>query len=85
MACVRSCWIVTAGCGSLRGCEGSCLTRNGCFALAWEDVSLRACGVCVCQVIVDMPTGTVLVQTAVTDASEWLPELQAMLEAAAQL
>ena len=33
------------------------------------------------QVIVDMPTGTVLVQTAVTDASEWLPELQAMLEA----
>ena len=38
-----------------------------------------------CQVIVDMPTGTVLVQTAVTDASEWLPELQAMLEAAAQL
>ena len=44
----------------------------------------EACGVG-CQVIVVMPTGTVLVQTAVTDASEWLPELQAMLEAAAQL
>ena len=49
-----------------------------------DDGSLK-CAVSACQVIVDMPTGTVLVQTAVTDASEWLPELQAMLAAAAQL
>jgi len=37
------------------------------------------------RVIVHMETGTVLVQTAVTDEQGWLPELQAMVEAAALL
>jgi hypothetical protein len=35
------------------------------------------------RVIMDLPTKTVVVQTAVTDEAAWMPELKAMVEAAA--
>jgi hypothetical protein len=34
------------------------------------------------RVIIDMATEAVIVQTAVTTETEWLPELEAMLDAA---
>ena len=36
------------------------------------------------RVIVDLPSKTVVVQTAVTDEAGWLPEIKAMVEAAAR-
>ena len=37
------------------------------------------------RVIIDMRTQAVVVQTAVSQESEWLPELQAMLDRAGEL